>query len=250
MRISISCQLLYCLLRGFPFVAPLRQSHQIHNWAHFLKNWPFGFAFHLVDFLPKTYQNMASDTATTLTPIKRLLFNADAAVTLKHVKQVYGEKAITMTPAYLDNLVEVAKMTKRDANVYGDHAIKGRMVHFMRTLGHDVSGFADLLEKYRNNGSAAFCADIWSTCYGKFEEPEMFGWEVKMEAKYMAEKGLVYDDAVGTGKLPKGCFARMFTSVKNAKVKNVNRIGEKAHGITIELHRSKDELTKENRGKK
>ena len=56
---------------------------------------------------------MASDTAAVI-PIKRLLFNADATVTVDHVKQVYGERAITMTIEVLDELVAAAKVTKED----------------------------------------------------------------------------------------------------------------------------------------
>ena len=79
----------------------------------------------------------------------------------------------------------------------------------------------------------------------------MFGWELKMEAKYMAMEGFIYDDAIGLAvKRPKGCFAKLFTGIKNAKVKHVKRVGLKAHGTIIKLHRSKEELTKENRCKK
>ena len=73
--------------------------------------------------------------------------------------------------------------------------------------------------------------DLWWATIGQFES-ENIGWELKMESDWMTKNNLVYQDLFGqTGRMAKGCIARMFTICRVEKLKQVNRHGDKV-GIT------------------
>ena len=191
-----------------------------------------------------------TDPTDGVTTISRSLFLPTTAITLHHVEQVFGAATITMSEEEKEGLVSFAKKAKREATRYGDHNVKAMIVDHMKAFGYELASWSELLDEFRKNDTEEFAADLWSACFGMFDK--MPGWERKMEMEYMQLRkfeyhcGVAYED----GKVPKGCFARLFSNVKNDKVKNLNRFGKSGHGGFIKLHRDKSEITEETRGKK
>ena len=183
------------------------------------------------------------------TPISRLLFKATGHVTLEHVKQVYGEKTIGMSDEELQDLLSEVIKAKKTATRFGHHTIVTMIVAYAKKAGYDVSSWADLLDLFKTNGSKPFVADLWQACYGQFDDVP--GWEVTLENEWMQKESLVYLDLVDAkGRVPKGCYAALFSVCKNDKIKQMNRAGKSTHGGYIKLQRAKEEITEETRGRK
>ena len=167
-------------------------------------------------------------------PISKVLFDANAAVTVDNVRRLYGNKN-----GYSESLVlfvvAVIEELKENARQVFNFNLKKKFVERVSlrsgvNFGNYKAVVSNLTEKISDGVDKSVIATIlWDGCFGQFDAINSFSKNIVV--KYMESKGLKYcEDGPDCNK--KGCFDCLVTVAKAQLVKTVNR-SFKDYGISI-----------------
>ena len=189
--------------------------------------------------------NQNSSSSPKFKKVWRCWFPVGAKIDDRYVQQVMGTCTIGMSPEEIQKMVRQLKQDRDDARSWGKHKVESRVLSAFREFDDSVQTMDQLRRRWRDNGNAEFAGALWMALYGAFDRSP--GWAKELKEEYMKVAGFIYRRDEGNQKEREGCFQRLFAQVKVDLVKRLNGVGKAAHGGTIRLKRTLEEVSKETR---